>query len=435
MSAFRRRSLDELLARSVWHDPEVEAVASAIVTDVQERGEIALREHAGRLDGLRPGDPLIRGPEEMQRALQGLSREARATLERIAGRIRTFADAQRRSLSEIEVALPGGRAGHSIAAVARAGCYAPGGRYPLPSSLLMTVVTARAAGVAEVWVATPRPNDFMLACAAVAGADGVTPAGGAQAIAALAFGAGPIPACDMIAGPGNAWVTAAKRLVFGRVGIDALAGPSELVILADAEAEPELVAADLLAQAEHDPTSIPVLVSASDALIDAVALAIDDQLETLPSATVARAALRTGGAVLVRHLEDAVTACDALAPEHLHLHLRDAAAVARRFSNYGALFIGAHSAEVLGDYGAGPNHVLPTAGASRFSGGLSVMSFLRVRTWLAVTDDQAAASLHEDATWLARHEGLEGHARSAEKRLVARTSCATTPGSVRTSQS
>ncbi|HEX6313798.1 MAG TPA: histidinol dehydrogenase [Gemmatimonadaceae bacterium] len=419
---FRRRTLGELLARPEWRDSGVEAVAAEIVADVRARAEPALREHAERWDGLRRDDPLIVGRQEMERALDAVAPDERAALERIAVRIRAFAESQRRSLREIEVPVAGGRAGHSIAPVARAGCYAPGGRYPLPSSLLMTVLTARAAGVGEVWVATPRPDEFMLACAALAGADGVIRAGGAQAIAALAFGAGVIPACDMIVGPGNAYVTAAKRLVFGHVGIDALAGPSELVVVADAEADAGAVAADLLAQAEHDPSSIPVLVSASEALIDAVSRSIDDQLATLPTADIASAALGNGGAVLVRRLDEAVAACDALAPEHLHLHLRDAAVVADRVKNYGALFIGARSAEVLGDYGAGPNHVLPTGGASRFSGGLSVLTFLRVRTWLEISDEAAAAPLFGDAAWLARREGLAAHARSAERRLVAQTS-------------
>jgi phosphoribosyl-ATP pyrophosphohydrolase/phosphoribosyl-AMP cyclohydrolase/histidinol dehydrogenase len=284
----------------------------------------------------------------------------------------------------------------------------------------MTAITARAAGVKEVWVACSRPDPVMLACAALADADGFVAVGGAQAIAALAYGVGRVPPCDLIAGPGNAYATAAKRLVFGDVGIDALAGPSELVIVADEHADAELVAADLLAQAEHDPMAIPVLVCFSEDLVDAVNVAVTTQLESLATADVARLGLANGGALVVADITEAIACCDELAPEHLHLQLASAADLAPRFSHYGALFIGRDSAEVLGDYGAGPNHVLPTGRASRFSGGLSVFAFLRVRTWLRVDDLTDSAQLCEDTAWLARVEGLEAHARAAELRLTSR---------------
>jgi phosphoribosyl-ATP pyrophosphohydrolase/phosphoribosyl-AMP cyclohydrolase/histidinol dehydrogenase len=229
-----------------------------------------------------------------------------------------------------------------------------------------------------------------------------------------------VPPCDLNAGPGNAYATAAKRLVFGDVGIDALAGPSELVIVADEHADAELVAADLLAQAEHDPMAIPVLVCFSEDLVDAVNVAVTTQLESLATADVARLGLANGGALVVADITEAIACCDELAPEHLHLQLASAADLAPRFSHYGALFIGRDSAEVLGDYGAGPNHVLPTGRASRFSGGLSVFAFLRVRTWLRVDDLTDSAQLCEDTAWLARVEGLEAHARAAELRLTSR---------------
>jgi phosphoribosyl-ATP pyrophosphohydrolase/phosphoribosyl-AMP cyclohydrolase/histidinol dehydrogenase len=415
-NGFRRRSLAELLNRSPTACLEVEATASSIVGDVRARGEAAVREYGERWDGLEPGEPLVIGREAMGRTLAALPPDERAVLERVAGRIRAFADGQRTSLTPFEMAIPGGTAGHVIAPVMRAGCYVPGGRYPLPSSLLMTAITARAAGVVDVWVATPRPNAIMLACGALAEIDGLVRVGGAHAIAALAFGVGPIPSCDMIVGPGNAYVTAAKRLVFGHVGIDAIAGPSELVVLADERADPGLVAADLLAQAEHDPWSVTVLVTTSETLAARVTGEITGQLETLPTAPVARAALENGGAVIVRNLDEAISVCDQLAPEHLQLQLVDPSLVAGRLRHYGALFIGSRAAEVLGDYGAGPNHVLPTGRASRFSGGLSVLSFLRVRTWLEITDEGAAQGMYDDAARLARTEGLPGHARASELR-------------------
>jgi phosphoribosyl-ATP pyrophosphohydrolase/phosphoribosyl-AMP cyclohydrolase/histidinol dehydrogenase len=281
----------------------------------------------------------------------------------------------------------------------------------------MTVVTARAAGVKEIWVASPKPGPMTLAAAALAGADGLLAAGGAHAIAALAFGAGPLPACDVVVGPGNRYVTAAKQLVAGRVAIDMLAGPSELVVFADSTASPAVIAADLLAQAEHDPDALPVLVTLDPTHFDRVESELVRQLADLPSRDVARAALANGGVVVVANVEEGIAACDALAPEHLELCLRDAAAVAPRLSHFGALFIGGGSAEVLGDYGAGPNHVLPTAGTARSKGGLSVYTFLRVRTWLRIDDSAAARPLVEDAAWFGRVEGLEAHARSAERRL------------------
>jgi len=389
------------------------------VEAVRLRGEAALREYAERFADVAAGGPLFLERATLDRALAGVPAADRARLERVAERIRVFAEAQKRALATVTVPVPGGAAGHWIAPLARAGCYAPGGRYPLPSSVLMTAVTARTAGVNEIWVASPRPGPMTLAAAAIAGADGVLAAGGAHAIAALAFGAGPLPACDVVVGPGNRYVTAAKQLVSGggRVAIDMLAGPSELVVFADATASPAVVAADLLAQAEHDPDAVPVLVTVDPSHLDRVKAELARQLADLPTAAIARAALENGGVVVVANVDEGIAACDALAPEHLELCLRDATAVAPRLRAYGALFIGAGSAEVLGDYGAGPNHVLPTAGTARSKGGLSVYTFLRVRTWLRIDDQASARPLVEDAAWFGRIEGLEGHARSAEARL------------------
>jgi phosphoribosyl-ATP pyrophosphohydrolase/phosphoribosyl-AMP cyclohydrolase/histidinol dehydrogenase len=381
------------------------------------RGEAALREYAERFGDVVSGGAMFLDRATLDRALAGLPPGDRARLERVTERIRTFAAAQKRALNAVTVTVPGGAVGHWIAPLERAGCYAPGGRYPLPSSVLMTAVTARAAGVKDIWVASPKPGRMTLAAAAVAGADGLLAAGGAHAIAALAFGAGPVPPCDVVVGPGNRYVTAAKQLVAGRVAIDMLAGPSELVVFADSTASPAVLAADLLAQAEHDPDALPVLVTLDPTQPDRVEAELRRQLADLPSADVARAALTNGGAVVVANVEEGIVACDALAPEHLELCLRDSAAVAPRLAHYGALFIGGGSAEVLGDYGAGPNHVLPTSGRARSKGGLSVYTFLRVRTWLRIDDEAAARPLVEDAAWFARVEGLEAHARSAERRL------------------
>ena len=414
----RPRTVAELVQRRAEPiSAEALAVSGPIVDAVRTRGEAAVREYAERFGDVPAGDPLFLDRAALDRARAALAVDDRARLERIAERIRTFAEAQKRALSDVTITVPGGTAGHWIAPLERAGCYAPGGRYPLPSSVLMTAVTARTAGVKEIWVASPRPAAMTLAAAAIAGADGVLAAGGAQAIAALAFGAGPIAPCDVVTGPGNRYVTAAKQIVAGRVAIDMLAGPSELVVFADASAAPALVAADLLAQAEHDPDAVPVLVTVDDTLPDRVDEELARQLDDLPTGTIARAALQNGGVIVVGSIEDGVAACGALAPEHLEVLLGSATAVAPRLAHYGALFIGAGSAEVLGDYGAGPNHVLPTGGTARSRGGLSVYTFLRVRTWLRIDDRAAAHPLVEDAAWFGRIEGLEAHARSAEARL------------------
>ena len=412
-----RRTVAELARRGAGLDAKTLAAAARIVEAVRKRGEVALRKHAERFGDMSPGAPLYHNRADLARALAGLSPEERTRLERVAARIRAFAVAQRGALGPVRVPVPGGMAEHRIAPIERAGCYAPGGRYPLPSSVLMTVVTARVAGVRNVWVASPKPQAVSLAAAAIAGADGVLAVGGAQAIAALAYGAGPIAPRDVIVGPGNRWVAAAKQLVAGTVAIDMLAGPSELIVFADESADPATVAADLLAQAEHDPDALPVLVTVDATLVERVEQELACRLGDLPTADVARAALTHGGAIVVSSVADGVAACDAIAPEHLQLELRDADAVAPRLAHYGALFIGAGSAEVLGDYGAGPNHVLPTGGTARFSGGLSVYTFLRVRTWLRIVDSGAARPLVEDAVWLGRAEGLEAHARAAERRL------------------
>jgi phosphoribosyl-ATP pyrophosphohydrolase/phosphoribosyl-AMP cyclohydrolase/histidinol dehydrogenase len=419
MKVLRERRLDDLAAgRIAVPDEATMAEARRIVDDVRERGLDAVLDHAHRLGDLQPGERGFWDPGALADERDRLSAAQRDVLERTATRIRAFADAQRGSLHDLTMAIPGGRVGHTIAPVERAGCYAPGGRFPLPSSVLMTVVTANAAGVASVWVASPRPAPVTLAAAAIAGADGLLAIGGAQAIAALAFGVGPVAPCDVIAGPGNRWVMAAKQLVAGRLGVDLVAGPSELVVVADAGADPDTVASDLLAQAEHDPDAIPVLVTTDRCLARDVDRAICTQLDALATAVTARAALANGGVVLVSSREEAVEACNRLAPEHLELVVEDAQALVPALRHYGALFIGAGAGEVLGDYGAGPNHVLPTGGAARFSGGLSVFTFLRVRTWLAIDEASSASPLVRDAVALARMEGLVAHAASAARRLA-----------------
>jgi phosphoribosyl-ATP pyrophosphohydrolase/phosphoribosyl-AMP cyclohydrolase/histidinol dehydrogenase len=417
MSAlFEPRTLEDLIARATHIPEEVQRTAREILHEVAAGGETAVRAYATRFDGLGTEDPLFLSTAALQESLDAMTLEDRNRLIRIAGRIERFAKAQLDALQTLRIPIDGGSAGHTILPVDRAGCYAPGGRYPLPSSVLMTALTARVAGVTHVWVASPRPAPITRAAAALARVDGLLAAGGAQAIAAFVHGAGPMPAVDVIAGPGNRYVTAAKQQVAGRVGIDMLAGPSELVVLADANASSSLVAADLLAQAEHDPDALPILATWSPDLAAAVRAELTEQLKTLPSAETARAALRHGGYIVCRDVEEAVDACNRLAPEHLEIMTEQPEAIAPKLRHCGGLFLGARSAEVFGDYGVGPNHVLPTGRAARSTAGLSVMTFLRARTWLSMDGDDDRDQLIDDVAWLARAEGLEAHARAAEAR-------------------
>jgi phosphoribosyl-ATP pyrophosphohydrolase/phosphoribosyl-AMP cyclohydrolase/histidinol dehydrogenase len=366
------------------------------------------------------GERTIEQPIQIQRAeLEAacdlVPAEDLALLKRVAGRVETFAAAQLNSISEISVDVPGGTAGHTIEPIRNAGCYAPAGRFALPSTVLMTAVTAKVAGCQRVVVASPNPSNIMMAAAFVAGADSMLAVGGAHAIAAMAYGFEGFDRCDMIAGPGNRWVTAAKKIVSGDCGIDMLAGPSELALVADGSSDPAMIAADLLAQAEHDVDARPFLILTDDSIAEDIKAQLESQLQDLPGADVARQSLANNGAMVICDgVEQAIDICNRLAPEHLELHLADAASVAEKIHHAGCIFIGHQSAEVFGDYGVGPNHTLPTAGTARFTAGLNVFTFLRIRTWLKL--DSAPQSLIDDTARLAEIEGLIGHQRSGLKR-------------------
>ena len=407
---------EEMAARAdLPVDEAMMARVAEIVGDVRREGDRALLVHARALGDLASDGRWLHDREALEEALGRISTEVRECLSRTAERIRRFACAQRDCLADSDLEIAGGRIGHRFAPVAVAGCYAPGGRHPLPSSVLMSVVPAREAGVRRVQVASPRPNDVMLAAAALAGADCLIGIGGAQAIAALAYGTESVERCDLVAGPGNKWVSAAKKLVFGDVGIDMLAGPSELVVLADESADAQFVAADLVAQAEHDTDARPILVTTDLGLARAVQAALPGHLSHLPesSAAVAGASLRASACALCDGLEEAVALCNRIAPEHLEVMVSKPDSILPDLENYGALFVGAGSAEVFGDYGVGPNHILPTGGGARFGAGLSVLTFLRPATWMRLDAPDAHIA---DTAALARLEGLEGHARAAELR-------------------
>lgn len=417
MTMLRRVHADEVSNagfRAV--DDQTLQQAEKIVRRVEREGESAVREFAEKFGERAPDEALVLGRASMEIALAALDADDRACLERTARRIERFARAQKESLREIDVAIEGGRAGHTFECVRAAGCYVPAGRSPLPSTALMTAVTARVAGCQRVVVATPGAHLVVLAACAIAEVDEVLAAGGAHGVAALAHGFAGFEACDVIVGPGNRWVTAAKQLVSGIAGIDMLAGPSELLVIADESADAVVVAADLLAQAEHDTDARAMLVTTSEALAREVCAQIELQLVSLDTRETAAAALGNGFVCVVGSMEQAVSVADRIAAEHLEVMTRDPEAVVRQVRSAGAVFVGAGSAEVLGDYGAGPNHTLPTGGTARFRAGLSVAHFLRMRTWMRIDDPRAAANLVADAERLARMEGLCGHERSAAKR-------------------
>ena len=417
MAILKAKTLSELktLQRQPI-DEETYSAAVEIVERVRTGGRQVLVEEAVRLGDMGPGQEVIYECSALEAAVDELDASDRGVLERTARRIGAFAKAQRDQLLDLEMTIPGGTVGHTFSPVESAGCYAPGGRFSLPSSVLMTAVTARAAGVKQVLVASPKPSTVTLAAAGIAEADSLIALGGAQVIGAMAFGVDGVGACDVIVGPGNRWVTAAKRYVSGYVGIDMLAGPSELVVWADETAKAEVIAADLIAQAEHDTDALPVLVTTSRDMAIEVNSALEEQLYSLPNAETARTALAAGYAVLVDSVEEAADACNRLAPEHLEVLVGDIEDAASRLNHYGGLFLGSGAAEVFGDYGVGPNHVLPTGGNARFAAGLSVLTFLRMRTWIS-SETALEEDLIRDTAALARLEGLEGHARAAEARL------------------
>jgi phosphoribosyl-ATP pyrophosphohydrolase/phosphoribosyl-AMP cyclohydrolase/histidinol dehydrogenase len=419
-AVLRRVPLREARAASlVSPDPKLSEGVARILREVGQQGETALQRWAEQLGDCAPGAPLFLTRANLAQALDAIPREQAALLERSAARVRTFAEAQRACLQPLRLACGEGSMGHELLALDAVGCYAPGGRYPLPSSVLMTVVPARVAGVEQVWVASPRPAPITLAAAAIAGADGLLACGGAHALAAMAQGIGPLPRVDFLCGPGNRWVTEAKRQLMGSVGVDMLAGPSELLVLADASADAEEIAADLIAQAEHDEDARPILVCLDPALPQRVEAAWNAQLADLPTAATARTAIARQGMVFVcADLSEAIEVCNQIAPEHLEVRLTEpnATRAQSELRHAGALFCGQSGAEVLGDYGAGPNHVLPTGASARLRGGLSVFDFVRVRTFLDLAPGPDTAQIAADAAALARLEGLEGHARAAERR-------------------
>ncbi|MCH8235962.1 MAG: histidinol dehydrogenase [Chloroflexi bacterium] len=411
------RAAIELLGGPQPDDAEAADVAARILDDVRRNGDEAVKRISGELDG--EALAFLEVPRhEIDAALAAIPRETREALEMAAERVSAFQSA----------AMPESwhdderHYGELITPVKRVGAYVPGGTAPLASTVIMTVVPARVAGVEEIFLTTPAPGDSLphpavLAAAAIAGAHRVFKIGGAQAIGAFAFGTETVPAVDLIVGPGNVWVTAAKRQLFGTVGIDGLYGPTETLVVADESSDAEFCASDLLAQAEHDVRARPILVSTSTEVADEIEAALDRQLAVLPRKAIAGEAVESNGvSVIVASVEEAIEVANAVAPEHLCLAIADPGPYVPLVRNAGGVFAGEYSAEVIGDYVAGPSHVMPTGGTARFASALNVRHFLRF-TPIVDLDADGFLAIARQAAELARTEQLHGHARAAEIRL------------------
>ena len=414
--------LKELLAWEAVSDDAVFATVNEIIKSIRARGDAAVLEYTERFDGLKADSmdqleiPLVR----LTQAFNDLPAVQRQALDQAASRIRNYAEHQKMT-SWKYTEDDGTVLGQQISALDRAGLYVPGGKAAYPSSVLMNAIPAHVAGVKELIMVVPTPkgvvNELVLAAAYVAGVNRVFTIGGAQAIAALAYGTETIPAVDKIVGPGNIYVATAKRMVFGTVGIDMIAGPSEILVICDGKTNPDWIAMDLFSQAEHDEDAQAILVSDDAGFLDRVQASIDKLIEDMPRKKIISTSLAARGALIqVADMQEAIEVANYIAPEHLELSIDDAAEVAKSIRHAGAIFLGRYTAEALGDYCAGPNHVLPTSRTARFSSPLGVYDFQK-RSSLIGCSAEGASELGKLASVLARGEGLVAHACSAEYRI------------------
>jgi len=398
-----------------YETPDTELIAKVgeLLSQVRTGGDAALQGICQRLGDI-PPRTLLPNDAEVKDAITTVDPAVRAVMERAAERIRRFGLAAIQGAQPVCVSDDAVESGLRWQPVSSVGCYVPGGRYPLPSTALMTAITAKVAGVPDVWIASPQLGPEVLLAGQLARVTGYRQVGGAHGVAALAYGTETITPVTMIVGPGNAWVTEAKRQLQGVIGIDALAGPSEVVLIADGGANPQWVAVDLLAQAEHDPHARAYCLTDSIEQGMAIQHAVDQVLATLPLADFLKESLAHSGIVVLENLEACAKAANTLAPEHLALMVADPETLTPYLTDYGALFMGYHTPVPVGDYMAGPNHTLPTARAARFSGGLTPWTFLRPQTWMRTLD---TTTLCGDAAIFAATEGLEAHRASAAARI------------------
>ena len=414
--------LERLLDWDQTTDPAVETVVRDIIADVRARGDAALIDYTSRFDRwtVTAAVDFECSRDDCQQALAVIDKVQREALAQAATRVRAYAEHQKlESWSYTEA--DGTLLGQQVMPMDRVGLYVPGGKAAYPSSVLMNAVPAKVAGVNELIMVVPTPdgevNNMVLAAAAIAGVDRVFTIGGAQAVAALAYGTETIPAVDKIVGPGNAYVATAKRMVFGKVGIDMIAGPSEILVICDGQTDPDWIAVDLFSQAEHDEDAQSILVSPDGDFLEQVMESISRLLPEMPRADIIRDSLQGQGALIqVRDMDEAIEIANRVAPEHLELSVADPQSMAMRVRHAGAIFMGRYTAEVLGDYCAGPNHVLPTSRTARFSSPLGVYDFQK-RSSLIHCSAEGASTLGKTAAILAHGEGLTAHARSAEVRI------------------
>jgi len=411
-----------LASSEVSLDEQVEATVRAIIADVRQRGDAALLEYTRKFDRVEAKSvaELVIGKPELDRALASLSTDDSDALAQAAQRVRRFHERQL-GQSWDYVEADGTRLGQQVTPIDKVGLYVPGGKAAYPSSVLMNVIPAKVAGVADLVMVSPTPggerNPLVLAAASLAGVDRVITVGGAQAIAALAYGTQSVPRVDKICGPGNAYVASAKRQVFGTVGIDMIAGPSEILIICDGNTPADWIAMDLFSQAEHDEDARAILLSPDPGFLTQVQASIERLLPTMERRAVIEASLqRQGALILTRDLDEACEISNRIAPEHLELSVENPEALLTKLRHAGAIFLGRHTSEALGDYCAGPNHVLPTSGTARFSSPLGVYDFQK-RSSLIGVSREGAASLGRIAQRLAIGEGLQAHARSAAYRF------------------
>jgi histidinol dehydrogenase len=415
-------SLHQLLAFEGAQDDKIDAVVADILADVKKRGDAAVLEYTQRFDRVsadQMGD-LELPQARLTEALLNLSASQREALQQAAERVRSYHEKQlMASWSYTEA--DGTMLGQQVTALDRVGLYVPGGKAAYPSSVLMNAIPAKVAGVQELIMVVPTPggekNPLVLAAAAVCGVDRVFCIGGAQAVGALAYGTQTVPQVDKVVGPGNAYVAAAKRRVFGVVGIDMVAGPSEILVICDGDTDPDWVAMDLFSQAEHDELAQAILLSPDGAFLDRVVESINRLVKEMPRAEIIRTSLENRGALIkVRDLDEAAEIANYISPEHLELSVADPVALTKKIRHAGAIFMGRQTCESLGDYCAGPNHVLPTSRTARFSSPLGVYDFQK-RSSLIMVSQAGAQTLGKIASTLAYGEGLQAHARSAEYRL------------------
>ncbi len=416
------QQLDEVLAWEASLDGDIAKIVADILADVKQRGNAAVIEYTNKFDRMSISDAaeIELDKSQLQQALDSIDAEQREALETAATRIRRYAERQKmESWSYTEE--DGTVLGQSVTAMDRVGLYVPGGKAAYPSSVLMNAIPAKVAGVPELIMVVPTPdgetNQLVLAAAAVAEVDRVFTIGGAQAVAALAYGTETIPKVDKITGPGNSFVATAKRMVFGVVGIDMIAGPSEILVVCDGKTDPDWIAMDLFSQAEHDEEAQSILVCPDQDFIEQVKQSIERLLEEMPRKEIIKKSLEDRAAIIsVETMEQAIEVANHIAPEHLELSMDDAQQWAKKIRHAGAIFMGRYTAEALGDYCAGPNHVLPTSGTARFSSPLGVYDFQKRSSLIGCSHD-GASELGKTASALAHGEGLTAHARSAEYRI------------------